>query len=587
MSGELVPASDLPDTISAPTEPVSGQEVPANDLPEQTEPSASGAEVPQSDLPDEQKYSGVKDQLIAGAEGLAKGVAGPLATGFETKVLGVNPEDILGRQKANPWTHGIAEGVGNVAALALTPELEITRLGTVGSKALDFGIKSGLIQGGDEISNAMLGIGNPIDAAAMHIAGATGLGLVTGGAAGILNKVSKVGLKAVEDSGIGNRLSSVIRGIGYAAEHPELEKPVSITNTAIDVAKGLHDDKAFKLGQTIYGSLRGQTMKAVTKAGASAAGAALGGTAGAAMAPAMEELAERVVGPHLTRATKNIIGPMLTKVAGSGSVEKIGDLLNHATKMSKGVQRMTNAVSGVFGAGEIAGVNKLADEAELDKLDQFMEDGGIEAQLSQNPENPIQNYADGGAVDMPPVAQSSGLQQYYPEQDNLITTARGRISTMLKNAKPVQDQAGLLYDTPHKDPGAEKSYRKLLHMANNPLSIAYKIRDGSLTQQEAMQFKQMHPEVHQVMANKLTKKILEDRLKEEKRPKHKTRQALSLFLGTNLESSMTPAIAMAAQATFQKQASQPASEAKTSALKKASQDDMTAYQARTKRLNKD
>lgn len=64
-------------------------------------------------------YGGVGQQLKAGAEGLAQGVVGPVATAAEV-ALGVKPEDIRGRAEANPFTHGLGETVGFVAPAILS-----------------------------------------------------------------------------------------------------------------------------------------------------------------------------------------------------------------------------------------------------------------------------------------------------------------------------------------------------------------------------------------------------------------------------------------------------------------------------------
>lgn len=81
----------------------------------------------------QQKYGTPGQQAIAGIEGLAQGIAGPLATGVET-MLGVKPEGIRGREEANPYTHGIASGVGFVGS-ALTGTGEAAALGAAGKEA--------------------------------------------------------------------------------------------------------------------------------------------------------------------------------------------------------------------------------------------------------------------------------------------------------------------------------------------------------------------------------------------------------------------------------------------------------------------
>lgn len=70
------------------------------------------------------KYGGLGQQAIAGLEGVARGVAGPLAPLAE-RALGVDPEDIRGREEANPWTHGIGEGVGLVGGAVALPQASL------------------------------------------------------------------------------------------------------------------------------------------------------------------------------------------------------------------------------------------------------------------------------------------------------------------------------------------------------------------------------------------------------------------------------------------------------------------------------
>lgn len=121
------------------------------------------------------KYGSPSQQAIAGVEGVAKGLAGPAATWTEKNVLGVKPEDILGRQEANPWTHGIGEaagfgagmfvGTGEAALAVKGGELAAHAAGlaeatTTGAKlargAVTAATEMGLIQAGDEYSKWIL-----------------------------------------------------------------------------------------------------------------------------------------------------------------------------------------------------------------------------------------------------------------------------------------------------------------------------------------------------------------------------------------------------------------------------------------------
>lgn len=86
-------------------------------------------------LLNQSKYSSTSEQVKTGLEGLAQGVAGPLATMAETKVLGVKPEDIRGREETNPGIHLGTEAAGFIAPAVAT-------LGTSGAARLGVGAAS-------------------------------------------------------------------------------------------------------------------------------------------------------------------------------------------------------------------------------------------------------------------------------------------------------------------------------------------------------------------------------------------------------------------------------------------------------------
>lgn len=93
---------------------------------------ASASFIPDSQfVSDEDKYGSTGQQIGAGLEGVARGVAGPLAPAAE-EALGVPAEDIRGREKANPITSGLGEGAGFVGSLFVP---EVKALGLAGQVA--------------------------------------------------------------------------------------------------------------------------------------------------------------------------------------------------------------------------------------------------------------------------------------------------------------------------------------------------------------------------------------------------------------------------------------------------------------------
>lgn len=245
MSDSLVPDSDLPED-AAPA--AASGAVPANDLPE----------VPESDLPDDSggesvkpsgdTYGGGAQQAVAGLEGLAKGVAGPLATYAETHLLGIKPEDIAGREEANPWTHGIGEavgiggslltGVGEAALIGKASEAVsgAARLGKVGSTALKGAIDAGLFQGGDEISKYILGQSDPeapVSSALVHM----GASSLLGGAGGVILGKAGSKLQELAEGKTASKAAQMLSDFGNRFEF--LSKNKDIAGAATEEAASL------------------------------------------------------------------------------------------------------------------------------------------------------------------------------------------------------------------------------------------------------------------------------------------------------------------------------------------------------------
>lgn len=120
--------------------------------------------------PDEERYGSFGQQALAGAEGLAKGVAGPLATGAEALlhkagVPGLSPEEQAGRAASSP-VHDVAEGVGlvgpAVASLGLSAAaragLELPEALTAGANLAHTYSQSGVLSGATEAVSSALGI---------------------------------------------------------------------------------------------------------------------------------------------------------------------------------------------------------------------------------------------------------------------------------------------------------------------------------------------------------------------------------------------------------------------------------------------
>lgn len=154
----------------------------------------------------QQKYGTPGQQAKTAAEGVAQGLAGPLATGAERTFLGVNPEDIRAREEVNPYTHAVAEmaGFGAGAVMGTGEAALVGKAGEAAEGAM-MGAKAAapslakqvtadtvrgafemsLIQGGEELNKQWKQDPNQTAASAVADIGLAGiLGGVGGGAIG-------------------------------------------------------------------------------------------------------------------------------------------------------------------------------------------------------------------------------------------------------------------------------------------------------------------------------------------------------------------------------------------------------------------
>lgn len=172
-------------------------------------------------VPDEEKYGTPGQMALTAAEGGAKGLLGPIATGgervlSEAGIAGLSPEEQTRRQEVNPWIHGGSEvaglglgavsGAGEGALLEIAGEGALKAAGLVGAKtlgakasalALKGAIETSLFQTGDELSQRINDPSMAISSAIPHI----GLSALIGAGGGLaLGAVSPLWQKAFGSS---------------------------------------------------------------------------------------------------------------------------------------------------------------------------------------------------------------------------------------------------------------------------------------------------------------------------------------------------------------------------------------------------
>ncbi len=167
--------------------------------------TAQDSQIPEGAIPEDQfesvddKYGTLGQQATTLAEGAAEGALGPVFA-LAQRAANVNPEDIKGRQEANPITYGTGQvlglgaslftgmGEGAIAAKAGNVAKEVAGLtkaegvlAKMGAEAIDQATQMAIIQGSDEVSKMIL---NDPDASAENAIANVGLAAGLGGTIG-------------------------------------------------------------------------------------------------------------------------------------------------------------------------------------------------------------------------------------------------------------------------------------------------------------------------------------------------------------------------------------------------------------------
>ena len=547
-------------------------------IPDQGASEPSDAEfTPVKDYSENKPNQDYATKALTATEGVAQGLLGPIATGGELAlsklgVPGLSAEEQKARAEANPALHYGSEaaalgasmffGVGEaeLAGQAALKASEFANLGKVGSAVVKGAVEGGLIQGGDEISNYLLG--KPVDptavAAASVVGGAIGpvLGLISKGAS-----EAKLSLEAINDSKIQSKVDSFMHGFGGASkgmspeELIEAAKPPplnSIRRGSSVLPPNPMENGMIRAGHKAYSLFQNQLPKAAAEgvAGAAAHAAGTGPLGYLAFYHVLGKPIEKLV----TKAQEKFVAPALFKAIASGDTQGIVNTIKYAKAVGKGAASIAQGLEGVFKGGVTPAIDAAVDERDREKLDEAIQSGGVNEQLQTQQ----QMYAHGGEVShpQPPALQhTEAVTSHYPEQATLLGAAKGRVSQYLNNIRPSKDTPKLPYDS-HPDQATQrKLYERGLHMAISPLSILNRVKDGSVNPEDVQQFQALYPELHTHLAGELTKRMMQTAMDEE-RPAYKTRQGIATFLQNPVDSCMSQPNILAVQMTFAKQQAQ-------------------------------
>lgn len=513
---------------------------------------------------------GLSDVVFKGARNLAESVTDNPEL---QDLIAPKTEDVSSRAdtaagkvaEAGAVGAGLLTGAGIPGFITKGAKSLIPEVAGIGSSILRGAVESMALQGGDEISKAVLGKGDPEEAVAPALVRMGGAGLLGGFSGGVFNGVGKAankGLSTLENAKLGDRAEKVLAGLGLASKAHAAGVPFE---EAEEFAKKYYQDFGasdvfnyadYKDGVKLYYKGLQKVTSAATRATTDAIGTGVGGIPGLIIAdklisPIAVPIVEKILQKPLLKANKYVM-PAVLGAMSKGQTSGLFNVLNHTENIAKGAKAINTGVESLFKAGTQQSLNDLSSDKDINAIKDFIDQGGVTQEMQDSlKEAPQpgqeQHYAKGGEVK--PQSSSGSLSSLYPEQAMLMSAAKGRMSNYLNSLKPQDNPQKLPYDKAPDQKDQHKAYNEAVGIAANPLKVLNHIKDGSLQLDHMKHLNSMYPELTQHLQKKITKRMLQSQLDDEQ-PKGRVKQAMALFLGAPLETYQTPQGIVAAQSVF-------------------------------------
>lgn len=490
-----------------------------------------------SDVPagfqlEEDKYGSLPQQALTAVEGIGEGVAGPLFTAAERATGLTTPEDMLARRDTNPVSHGVGQAVGLAGSTLLAPELSAAKMLTGAGKAASAAVGLGeaastfgkiasagvrgasemaLLQGSDEISKMIMkDPDTSFQSAIADVGLAAALGAGGGAALGAINPLWNMsGGKKIE-SFLGDFQNRVNEHVGALGPVLEIEKPSS----GIKLADALFNGKVSEL-----------SSKALSESAATTVGGAVGSLVGHPWVGAL--IGERMLGPFFDAVLPPLLEPMMNKAIDSAAFKSA---IDYGLSVYRGQQLLTKAAENVLVPGAEVLSGKLIPTAkDREKLQNRLDE------MSENPDQTLNS--------------SDPYLKYLEHHSSAKGSVIGSAYEYLKSIRPVPHK-NLMFDQEIKPNEFQTSeYDQALNLAQQPLTILPKIKDGTITDRDIDVIRNLYPALHQSAIQRLHNAVLEHTADGSVIP-YETRMGLAKFFREPLDSTMLPQNIAAIQQSF-------------------------------------
>lgn len=294
-----------------------------------------------------------------------------------------------------------------------------------------------------------------------------------------------------------------------------IESPIQTT------ARNALDDTLQKLSP---GAKLADTL--VKKAMAKASGQAIGGTAGAIAGgliggpiggTVLGAAGAHILGPAIESVLPGIVKPLLEKAVNAQGFQSAIDM---GMAIRKGEELLSNGARAVFKEDKhVLPESMRVSESKLKRLSDRVD------HLQKDPTALLE------------IGDHTG--HYLPDHQTAMGSTAARALTYLQTLKPNRDVTAPLDGKTKANSVQEGTYKRALTLVQQPMTAVQHLKDGRLTSQDMKTLSSVYPGWLQRMQGKLMSELIDSKAKGKLIP-YKTRMGLSVFLGTPLDSTMTP-----------------------------------------------
>lgn len=226
----------------------------------------------------------------------------------------------------------------------------------------------------------------------------------------------------------------------------------------------------------------------------------------------------------IIRNSKDFAIKTLLKFATPAEIEANKVTSEYINSAIKGQKVLDNATKMFFKGSEVVPQHLLPNEKSRDRLKKHLES------LNENPEN---------AVNV-----GGNIGHHLPNHATAAGSLAAQAINYFNSIKPTQPQMAPLDKKPPVNKTAEAKYNRALDIAQQPLMVLKHAKDGTLQAHDIQTLRAIYPDLHNSIVSKLTEN-LSSHVNSGKSIPYQERRALSMIIGSAMDSTMTPNSAMA------------------------------------------